>query len=126
MYSVSTFYVHSGIEMTPLCLILLLLALKVWSRIENSGMLVDQVLRNYIFLSLLPSSLILDQCCYFYASTPRNDSNCIPEGDQLPLNCIIHNPRKAFTNLSVRWFRSRDMSADAEDIADIQHRIHVL
>jgi hypothetical protein len=62
----------------------------------------------------------LDQCCYFYGSVPRNNSSCIPEGDQLPLNYIVHNPRDAFTNLSVQWYRSRDMSAVAEDIADIQ------
>ena len=81
---------------------------------------VSSIKKLCAFLSIPPSSLILDQCCYFYASAPYNDSNCIPESDQLPLNCIIHNPRDAFTNLSVRWYRSRDMSAVAEDIADIQ------
>ena len=64
-------------------------------------------------------SIILDQCCYFYGSAPRNDSNCVPEGDQLPLNCIIYNPRDIFSNLSVQWFRSRNMSALAEGIAPI-------
>ncbi len=68
------------------------------------------------------SLLDLSQCCYFYGSAPHNDSYCIQEGDQLPLNCIIYNPRDSSTNLSVQWYRSSDMSAVTEDniIVDIQ------
>ena len=78
-----------------------------------------------IIISFL--SIILDQCCYFYASAPHNESNCIPQGQELSLECIIHNPRDSFTNFSVRWFRSSDtLSALAEDIADIQSTEYVL
>ena len=64
--------------------------------------------------------MILDQCCYFYGSAPHNESNCIPDGQQVQFHCVIHNPRDTFTNLSVRWFRRSNISTPAEDIADIQ------
>ena len=55
----------------------------------------------------------LDECCYIYGSVPSNDSICVPEGGQLPLNCIIYNPHDMFTNLTVTWFKSttEDMSS---------------
>ena len=51
-----------------------------------------------------------DQCCYLYGSVPRNDSNCVPENGQFTLQYIIYNPHDPFTNLTVRWFRSMDMT----------------
>jgi hypothetical protein len=50
--------------------------------------------------------LELDECCYSYASIPRNDTFCIPDGEQVNLNCAIINPHDNFTNLTVTWFRS--------------------
>ena len=50
--------------------------------------------------------LELDECCYSYASVPRNDTFCVPEGGQVNLNCIIVNPHDNFTDLTVTWFRS--------------------
>ena len=47
-----------------------------------------------------------NQCCYQYGSVPRNESNCVVEGRQLSLNCIVNNPHDNFTNLTVRWFRN--------------------
>ena len=61
----------------------------------------------------------VDQCCYSYGSVPRNDSNCVPGGSQFSLNCIVYNPRDIITNLTVRWFRSRE-ALSAEAITDIQ------
>ena len=54
----------------------------------------------------------LDECCYSYASVPRNDTICVPEGEQVDLHCIIINPHDNFINLTVTWFRSttEDMS----------------
>ena len=56
--------------------------------------------------------LELDECCYSYASVPRNETFCVPNGEQVQLNCIIVNPRDNFTNVTVTWFRSttEDMS----------------
>ena len=48
------------------------------------------------------------QCCYFYGSVPLNDSNCVPENGRFILNCIVYNPRDNFTNLTVRWFRTKN------------------
>ena len=97
--------------------VLLLLATK-WSISETNGMW--QVFMNNDMNEII-LSINLDQCCqYFYASSPHNESNCIPEGQQLSLDCTIHNPRDSFTNLAVRWYRSSDMSALTEDFADIQ------
>jgi hypothetical protein len=50
--------------------------------------------------------LELDECCFSYASVPRNDTFCVPDGEQVDLYCIINNPHDDFTNLSVNWFRS--------------------
>ena len=50
------------------------------------------------------------QCCYLYGSVPHNDSNCIPENGQFILNYIVYNPRDNFTDLTVRWFRSMDVT----------------
>ena len=58
--------------------------------------------------------LELDECCYSYASIPRNDTFCVPEGEQVDLHCVIINPHADdnFTNLTVIWSRSttEDMS----------------
>jgi hypothetical protein len=61
---------------------------------------------------LLEFNLELDECCYSYASVPRNDTLCVPDGEQVVLNCAIINPHDNFTNLTVTWFRSttEDMS----------------
>ena len=48
----------------------------------------------------------MDECCYSYASVPRNDTFCVPEGEQVNLYCAIINPHDSFTNLTVTWFRS--------------------
>ena len=48
----------------------------------------------------------MDECCYSYASVPRNDTFCVPEGEQVYLLCAIINPHDSFTNLTVTWFRS--------------------
>lgn len=37
---------------------------------------------------------------------PRNNSNCVPEGEQFSVSCIVFNPHDNFTNLSVSWFKS--------------------
>jgi hypothetical protein len=50
--------------------------------------------------------LELDECCYSYASVPHNDSFCVPNGEQVDLDCLIINPHDNFTNLTVTWFRS--------------------
>ena len=54
----------------------------------------------------------MDECCYSYASVPRNDTFCVSKGEQVDLHCIIINPHDSFTNLTVTWFRSttEDMS----------------
>ena len=56
--------------------------------------------------------LELDECCYSYASVSRNETFCVPNGEQALLSCIIINPHDNFTNLTVTWFRSttEDMS----------------
>ena len=46
-----------------------------------------------------------DLCCYLYGSEPRNESNCVPEGDQLSLNFVIYSPHDMYTSMTVRWFR---------------------
>ena len=58
-------------------------------------------------------NLELDECCYSYASVPRNETFCVPNGEQALLNCVIFHPRDNFSNLTVTWFRSttEDMSA---------------
>ncbi len=48
--------------------------------------------------------LELDECCYSYASVPRNDTFCVPKGEQVTLACAIINPHD--TNLTVTWFKS--------------------
>ena len=48
----------------------------------------------------------LDDCCYIYGSVPRNDTNCVPEGEQLFLHYTIYNPHENFTNMTVTWYRS--------------------
>ena len=95
--------------MTLLSVLLLLAILS-----ESNG---TAMFHDYIKVSI---SHFIGQCCYLYGSVSRNVSNCVPEGDQLPLTCIVHNPRDSYTTLSVRWFRSSGMSAPAEDITDIQ------
>ena len=50
--------------------------------------------------------IILDECCYIYGSIPKNEVNCVPEGESLTLTYIIFNPHDNFTNLTVTWFRS--------------------
>ena len=50
--------------------------------------------------------LELNECCYGYASVPRNDTFCVPNGEQVNLLCGIFNPHDNFTNLTVTWFRS--------------------
>ena len=50
------------------------------------------------------------QCCYLYGSVPRNDSNCVPENGQFTLQYIVYNPHDPFTDLTVRWFRSMDVT----------------
>ena len=57
-----------------------------------------------IFLSNL---IVGYDCCYLYGSFPRNDGNCVPQGDQLTHRCTVYNPRDEFTNLTVRWLRQR-------------------
>ena len=39
-----------------------------------------------------------------------NDSNCVPENEQFTLQYIVYNLRDPFTNLTVRWFRSMDVT----------------
>ena len=48
----------------------------------------------------------MDECCYSYASIPRNDSFCVPDGERVDLTYVIINPHDNFTNLIVTWFRS--------------------
>ena len=70
-----------------------------------------------------------EECCYFYGSVPRNDSNCIPEGTQLNLNFIVINPRDNFTNLTVKWFRNADIARAAtatEELTNIQHEHYLI
>ena len=46
-------------------------------------------------------------CCYLYELFPCNDSNYVPQGDQLTHMCTVYNPCDEFTNLTVRWLRQR-------------------
>ena len=54
----------------------------------------------------------MDECCYSYASVPRNDTFCVPDGEQVNFDCTIINPHDNFTDITVTWFRSttEDMS----------------
>ena len=45
-----------------------------------------------------------------YGSIPRNDSNCVPENGQVFLGFVVYHPRDTFTDLTVRWFRSVDVT----------------
>ena len=63
----------------------------------------NKILLNIITLLLY---LELDECCYSYASVPRNDTFCVPEGELVILSCIIINPHDSFINLTVTWLRS--------------------
>ena len=49
--------------------------------------------------------LELDECCYSYASVPKNNTFCVPDGGLVFLNYIIINPHDNFTDLMVTWFR---------------------
>jgi hypothetical protein len=68
--------------------------------------------------------LELDECCYSYASVPRNDTFCVPDGEQVDLYCAIINPHDNFTNIIVTWFRSttEDMSIFDEIPATSEYR----
>ena len=59
-----------------------------------------------VSITWLTYTQIIMQCCYQYGSVPRNESNCVVEGRQLSLNCIVNNPQDNFTDLTVRWFRN--------------------
>ena len=63
--------------------------------------------------------LVLDECCYSYVSIPRNETFCVPNGEQVQINCVIINPHDNFTNLTVTWFRgtTEDMSVFDEILA---------
>ena len=66
-----------------------------------------------------------NQCCYFYGSVPRNETNCVPEGRQIVFNFIVINPHDNFTNLTVKWFRNADVTRAAaltEEITYIQNQ----
>ena len=59
--------------------------------------------------------LEVNECCYSYASVPRNDTFCVPEGEQVNLQCAIINPHYDSTNLTVTWFRSTTEDASIFD-----------
>ena len=82
-----------------------------------------------IFLSNL---IVGYDCCYLYGSFPRNDSNCVPQGDQLTHMCTVYNPRDEFTNLTVRWLRQRTDSVEGgampylTEIVNLMQGVHEL
>ena len=60
------------------------------------------------------------QCCYMYGSVPHNESNCVYEGRQLSLHFIVYNPHDTLTELTVRWFRSDNITRTALSTEEIQ------
>ena len=54
-----------------------------------------------------------DQCCYLYGSMPANDSVCAIGGRALGLSCYVYNPHIPFTDFTVRWFRSDNVTSMA-------------
>ena len=74
------------------------------TRVQCNGTII--IAKNKIVVIIMVLLLEVDECCYSYASVPRNDTFCVPEGDQVDLHCVIINPHDNFANLTVTWFRS--------------------
>ena len=62
---------------------------------------------------MLHRTCVGDQCCYLYGSEPSNDSVCAIGGRALGLSCYVYNPHIPFTDFTVRWFRSDNVTSMA-------------